>query len=1268
MRSHAKASSTGPIAHRTKGLCISVAFLVLLGTFAAMAPSAGAKKIYAFKEAFGSAAQPTFVRDTAMAVDQSNGDLLVIDSEADTLSRFKPDGTPHDFSALGTNVIDGKGTGDETPENGLAFDGPAEVQVAVDNSSGATAGNIYVTGASQGVIDIFNSAGTYIGQLTATDSEPLGKPCGVAVDSSGTVYVGDYSSGIHKYVPAASPPVDADHVATLELVQPCAVAAGAGPTAGFIFAVKFGGKVSKLDSTNGELQYEINEFPTTISVDPDTGFLYAVGGTFGAEYDASSALEASFVSGFTSSGAIEGIAVRSSGNAYLSREGSSNVQEYSRIPIPDVVTGTVSNRTKTSVTLNGTVDPEGEVLEECKFEYGPSEAYGQTVPCAENVATIGSGDDPVPVHADISGLSTTSSYHFRLVAKNKNSTQPIKGNDSSFLTLGVVISGTAATVSDTSAKLMAQLNPNGEATTYHFEFGDQGSCSSNPCTSVPVPDADAGSGAGAIPVSEAISGLTPLTTYHFRLVATNPSSPPGGDVGPDVSFTTYPTPPDFDSCPNEAFRTGPGANLPDCRAYEQASPVNKNGADVNAEVDLLRASTAGDAITFYSNGGLPGGVGSQDFPIFMARRVGGEWVTKGLLPPVSFGRDATMESWTPDLAYTFSKPIRLEGDDFESASASAFVVRNSSDDSYDVITPYKGDPGKDRLAGVSTDGTKVFFQSGRKLTPDAAAGETQNFYAWDRETGTISLVGLIPAGPDTECGAGGLACVTPVDGSLAGPYDWWSETNEDTLHDSKDFYLQEMHVVSASGEKAYFTAGGTGQIYLRENATSANATTAHVSVSQRAVPDPNGAKPAILHAATPDGKRAFFTSCEKLTDDSTAVSSAANRCDTASQGQDLYVYDTVTGELTDLTVDDFANPFGAAVKGVVGIDDDGESVYFVANGDLDGSGPATLGNCAGKFGGTGTCNLYLARDGTITFIAGLSGDADTGAASNFKPKSFSDASNNTGAKGGRVSADGDVVIYQDKDALYRYDAVDDEIVCVSCNPTTGLSTSVRLLSLGRLGFVGPFTRVPAIPRNLSTDGNRVFFDTTAKLVANDINGDAGCPLVGAINGGGGSVFPACQDVYEWEAEGSGSCETSGGCLYLLSTGTSSFPSFFGDASASGDVAFIFTRDQLLPQDEDVLQDAYAVTVGGGLASQNEVPPPGCNGEECRGTGSSAPSSTGASTAVFQGLGNRRSNPPRRCPRGKRKVRAKGRTRCVAKSRRGQRKQNRNANTTRRTSR
>jgi hypothetical protein len=82
-------------------------------------------------------------------------------------------------------------------------------------------------------------------------------------------------------------------------------------------------------------------------------------------------------------------------------------------------------------------------------------------------------------------------------------------------------------ISTTGATLNGTINPYGLASTYHFEWGTTLSYGNN--TSV----ISAGSGSSAVPVSAAISGLTPGTTYHFRLDGTNSD---GTTYGNDITF------------------------------------------------------------------------------------------------------------------------------------------------------------------------------------------------------------------------------------------------------------------------------------------------------------------------------------------------------------------------------------------------------------------------------------------------------------------------------------------------------------------------------------------------------------------------------------------------------------------------------------------------------------------------------------------------------------------------------------------------------------
>ena len=209
--------------------------------------------------------------------------------------------------------------------------------------------------------------------------------------------------------------------------------------------------------------------------------------------------------------------------------------------------------------------------------------------------------------------------------------------------------------------------------------------------------------------------------------------------------------------------------------------------------------------------------------------------------------------------------------------------------------------------------------------------------------------------------------------------------------------------------------------------------------------------------------------------------------------------------------------------------------------------------------------------------------------------------------------------------LYRYQAGKAGATCVTCNPTGMPSRDIG----EPFGVIAPFGSIlpsgvtppprtsPYLSHNLSDDGNRVFFQSVEPLVVNDVNsknakGEDTCVPFGAFNQN--KLHPSCMDVYEWEAQGTGSCESDlagGGCLYLLSSGQGKEPALIGSSSASGGDVFFFTRERLVGQDDDELVDVYTARENGGLASQNQPPPPPpCEGEGCRGQGSSAPPQAG----------------------------------------------------------
>ena len=247
---------------------------------------------------------------------------------------------------------------------------------------------------------------------------------------------------------------------------------------------------------------------------------------------------------------------------YATERGADRVESYDYLPLPTVTTETPSNVSETAMTLRGTVNPEGEPVSECYFEYGTEAGkYTNRAECepppGEGVGHIGKGTASVSVSAKVSGLEPADVRSVRLVAANANGTEPAAGVTISHpVSAGETISNVGVIV----ATLSAQVDPGGLATKYRIEYGTSTAYGSN------TPEESIGEGNEGVSVRVNLTGLQPGTQYHWRIVATNAL---GTTDGPDVTFATYAS----------------VAGLPDGRVYEPVSPVGSD-QDVNTYVPV----------------------------------------------------------------------------------------------------------------------------------------------------------------------------------------------------------------------------------------------------------------------------------------------------------------------------------------------------------------------------------------------------------------------------------------------------------------------------------------------------------------------------------------------------------------------------------------------------------------------------------------------------------------------------------------------------------
>ena len=1220
---------------------------------------AQAKTVHVFAGSFGGegTGPGQFKAPVGIAVNDTTHDVYVVDSLNNRVQ---------EFNATGSTVI-GEFDGAGSPTG--VFSEPT--QVAVDNSGNpldSSNGDVYVVDSGNGVIDKFSETGAYVGQITGATCETATElpPCaksklvpfhkgeaagieGIAVDPKGALWADEFSGNVYEFGDG----LDNEYVRTVT------------PTGGLLalavdsednLYLQLGGEgVAKFSSSGTILR---NPFGRPqkggqvngIAVDGNTNSVYIDYTTeIEAFTEGGSKLE-SFGAGHLEENPVLGLASKgvavdaSNGTVYVSDVTTNNVLIFDAVTLPTVSLAALSEQLPRSVTLNGTVNPEGSAVTLCVFEYDTREykegegAHGTSVPC-ETVGgkSIGGGSSPVPVSAHLPGLTPGTRYDYRLVAENSAHIPSVTPNQE--FTAGPILGGAFVTnVFSESATLNVPIDPNGDDTHYYFQFGTSTSYGFE--VPLAAPGVDLGSTPGVQNLSVHLqTHLAPGTVYHYRVVVSQ-----NGEefTEPDRTFTT---------------QSVPGASvLPDGRAWELVSPADNRGGLIeqfaNGINDAIQAASDGSGITYLTAGVAVGEEphGRNSWSQTLSTRVpGGGWRSQDLTLPrriLENEQPAAQESERPEYEM-FSSDLSLaevapsaEGTPPLSPEASerTIYLRDDLHGSYAPLVTAGNVPPGTEFGGTLGDGsTEMFFVTATAdlshvllatpfaLTPEAvyessyAQVNQWNLYEWS--AGRLQLVNILPEAEGGEPTRGDSPSVRLADGSQAegtpsgvNP----SAVSSDGRRVAWD--LGTPHVAGANPKEG---------LYVRDM----------VDESTVKVSGLNG----VFQWMSSSGSDVFF-----LEDGDLKVCEIVE-----TEGKISCAY-------SDLTADHGAGESNAGVQELVSdVSQDGSYVYFVAKGVLAGASGAI----------SGEDNLYLLHDSaglwSTTYIATLSpGDEKDW----FKSDGKTDDRPDLSGISSRVSPNGrylafmsdrpltgydntDAVSGQPDQEVFVYDAQGDggtgALACASCDPTGARPVGVldqghddgnQPLLVDRPGVWAGSWLAGSIPgwdndfaegsqyqpRYLS-DSGRLFFNSPDGLVPRATNG--------------------VEDVYEFEPVGIGGCTegassgvtvfvgASGGCVGLVSSGLSSQESAFFDASENGDDVFFITEAKLAA--DATLGHSYAVYdahVCGGegvpCASEPASPPPCSSGDSCKPAPSPQPEIFGpAPSATFSGAGNVTPIPP-----------------------------------------
>jgi hypothetical protein len=619
------------------------------------------------------------------------------------------------------------------------------------------------------------------------------------------------------------------------------------------------------------------------------------------------------------------------------------------------------------------------------------------------------------------------------------------------------------------------------------------------------------------------------------------------------------------ACPNESLRTGPSSALPDCRAYELVTPGAAGqifvGIENSDSIDMFDTETVdamGSSLLFGTTGSSflspPGGGGGIENEVWEAARADEGWGIARHLSPApeeavikkSGGVDARHEYMFVHLGP--HEPFLPKGE-----FGSLFLGRGAD---------YVGGPdGNFSLTGCGSLGCEPYAQ-GRYISPGGghvifSTGPTALESAWC-ELVTSKYCKVKQLEPDAGPTGTGSIYDRPAAGgptrvvSLL-PGDKPPAADEDAFYQG----------ASADGSSVAFTIADA--LYVRVE----NEKTEHVTTS-----------PATYGGFSADGRYLFYVSAENI-----------------------HRFDTEDGS------DEEVNSSGDAA--MMNVSEDGSHVYFISRSQLDPEGTA------------GQPNIYLWAGGVTQFVAtvepsDLDGVPALGkwAAAVRSGANFGAGQSGAGIEASRVTPDGGVMIFEsaaeltgyDTDGhveIYRYESGDpiDPIRCVSCNPLG--SAAVANARLQNTTVVGSHV----VLNNLSSDGSRVFFETSEALVEGDT--DVGL-----------------NDSYEWRLAPRIAAEPelgliSSGHSHDYDPGNPQSPLLqnilFGISKDGSNVFFRSTDALVAGAGLGGTLEIYDARIGGGFR-QPQLPEP-CTEEACRPPVTPPPSLGSPASAALHGAGN-----------------------------------------------